>query len=233
VEKKILIVDDEPLIRTALSSVFQRDEMTVKTAACGGDALKELNDTRFDLCFIDIHLPDMNGLTIMSAVKAASPETIIVIMTGSDVDAEMLARIRASASLLMAKPFDLDRVRGFAALIFSDALPAADRAADTHQGPLFQNWIEDGMRRHTRYATMHAVSCVEAAGDAGEGRCFDATVIDISTAGMGIRTDYSPKPGHLLEFNGSSIVGRGVVQWCLRSGGSCRAGVRFVEPQQA
>lgn len=230
-EKKILIVDDEPLIRTALSSVFRRDDMTVKTASNGEDALREIREERFDLCFIDIHLPDMNGLNIMSAVRAASPGTAVVIMTGSEVDAEMLSRISAGASLLMAKPFDLDRVKAFAAQILAEALPAEDHAAESPL-PMFQNWTEDGMRRHTRYATLHAVSCVEAAGGGGEGRRFDATVIDISTNGMGIRADYAPRPGHILEFRGSSIAGRGVVQWCLSSGGSCRAGVRFEEPRQ-
>ncbi|HEY6011462.1 MAG TPA: response regulator, partial [Nitrospirota bacterium] len=238
VEKNILIVDDEPLILIALSAVFRRENMTVKAVALGREALKELQDNRFALCFIDIHLPDMNGLDVMRAVKAASPATTIVIMTGGEVDNKMLASIQQCASLLIAKPFDLDRITSFTARVLSrEAQPLS--AGSDHSLPAprepFANWLEEDRRRHGRYASPHAISCVPAGGDGGKEGGFAASVIDISATGMGIQTDCPLKPGYFLEFSGLALYGRGIVCWSMNLGekAAWRSGVRFVDPEYA
>ncbi len=232
--KRILIVDDEPLIRTALSAAFREDNTLVTAVSCGSDALEEIDQNRFDLCFIDIHLPDMNGLNIMKAVKTVSPGTKIVIMTGSEVDDDMLKFIRQHADLLMSKPFDLDRIKTFTSRVFAPVFPAGDHA-DKTKGGAFENWLEEDQRQHKRYATAHAISCVGAAESDQEENRFPASVIDISAAGMGIRADCSLEPGRVIGFSGSSILGMGIVQWSMsaETGSSCRAGLRFVEPEHA
>jgi len=234
--KRILIVDDEPLIRTALSAAFREDNTSVTAVSCGSDALGEIDQNCFDLCFIDIHLPDMNGLNVMKAVKTVSPGTKIVIMTGSEVDDEMLKFIREHADLLMSKPFDLDRIKTFTTRVFAPMFPAGDHAGNTKGGEAFENWLEEDRRQHKRYATAHTISCVGAAAEGGRGENrFPASVIDISAAGMCIRADCSLKPGHFIGFSGSSILGLGIVQWSMSAGteSSCRAGLRFVEPEHA
>lgn len=233
--KRILIVDDEPLIRTALSAAFREDNTVVTAVSCGSDALGEIDQNGFDLCFIDVHLPDMNGLNVMKAVKTVSPGTKIVIMTGSEVDDEMLKFIREYADLLMSKPFDLDRIKTFTARVFAPVFPAGDHADKTKGGGAFENWLEEDQRQHKRYPTAHAISCAGAAAEGGQGENrFPASVIDIS-AGMGIRADCSLEPGRVIGFSGSSILGMGIVQWSVSAGtgSSCRAGIRFVEPEHA
>ena len=112
--KRILIVDDENLIRYSLSAALRQDDTYVKAVECGKDALSEINHIFYDLCFLDVNLPDMNGLDLMKVVKKSSPATKIVIMTGGVVDApEMLQSIQANANLLLPKPFDLDRIKLF------------------------------------------------------------------------------------------------------------------------
>ncbi len=65
--KKILIVDDEFLINYSLSATFQAKDTEVTTAADGATALKAISENHFDLCFLDIHLPDISGLEIMKS----------------------------------------------------------------------------------------------------------------------------------------------------------------------
>lgn len=232
-QKRILIIDDEPLIRTALSAAFREEDISVIAVSCGSDALTEIDRNTFDLCFIDIHLPDMNGLNIMKTVKTVSPGTKIVIMTGSEVDDEMLKFIREYADLLMAKPFDLDRIKTFTTRVLTHAFRAAGQADNAKGGEAFETWLEEDQRQHKRYVTVHTISCVAAAAEGSrKENSFSASVLDISAAGMGIRADCSLKPGHLIGFSGSSILGMGIVQWCTSAGASCRAGVRFVEPGQ-
>ena len=80
--KKILIVDDENLMRYSLTATFKDADADVMSAATGEEALQAIGRNRFDLCFLDIHLPDMNGLDIMRYLHARCRETRIVMMTG-------------------------------------------------------------------------------------------------------------------------------------------------------
>jgi len=111
VTRRILIVDDEPLIRHSLSAAFQNENTCVHAAPCGKDGLALLDRIVYDLCILDINLPDMSGLDIMENVKEASPATKIVIMTAGVVDSHMMRRIQVNANLLAYKPFKLDRLK--------------------------------------------------------------------------------------------------------------------------
>ncbi len=108
--KKILIVDDESLILYSLSMMLRGDGREVKTASNGRDALQEISNHRYDICFLDIHLPDMNGLDIMKIVKEVSPATNVIIMTGGEITHTMMKSIRENARLFMAKPFEMGQV---------------------------------------------------------------------------------------------------------------------------
>ena len=109
--KNILIVDDEDLIRYSLSSALSRNDTFVKTASCGKDALTEIGRNLYNLCFLDIHLPDADGLDLMKTFQAISPATKIVIMSASEIDDEELGNIRMNAWHFLPKPFELEDVQ--------------------------------------------------------------------------------------------------------------------------
>src|SRR5450759_4359608 len=110
--KKILIVDDESLIRHSLAAALRQDDTYVKAVPCGNDALSQIDALFYQLCFLDVNLPDINGLDLMKTIKRSSPATKIIIMTAGVVDKpESVRSIQANADLFLAKPFDLDRVK--------------------------------------------------------------------------------------------------------------------------
>ena len=148
--KKILIVDDENLICYSLTAALRREDTCARSASCGKDALAEIAHTVYDLCILDIHLPDMNGLDIMKLVKKVSPATKIIIMTGSVVDAEMMKSIEEHADLLLPKPFDLDRVKSFVEHLLGGGMHvrrAGDYFYNENEDNPFINWLMDGTRR--------------------------------------------------------------------------------------
>ncbi len=108
--KRILIVDDEPLVLYGLSKTLH-DLAEVKTVTTGEEAILELRSFFYDLCFLDIHLPDMNGLDVMKRVKEISPETRIAVMTASHVNENMKRAIKAEADYFVAKPFKLPKIK--------------------------------------------------------------------------------------------------------------------------
>ena len=121
--KKILIVDDEALILYSLSMMLDSNDRDVRTVSNGKDALKEINNRHYDLCLLDVHLPDMNGLDIMKIIKVVSPATKIIIMTASEIAYTMMNVIRENAHHFMSKPFDLFHVSNCVDHLLSQGTP--------------------------------------------------------------------------------------------------------------
>jgi DNA-binding NtrC family response regulator len=109
--KNILIVDDEDLLCYSLSAALRRNNIRVKTASCAQDALAEINRTFYNLCFLDIRLPDADGLALMKIVRKTSPETKIIIMTANEIEEDMIKDIEQNSWYFLPKPFELKDVR--------------------------------------------------------------------------------------------------------------------------
>ena len=110
--KRILIVDDEPLIRSGLSKAL-RGIAVVDTADSGEQANARLNASCYDVCFLDVVLPDVSGLDVMQQIKKTSPNTKIVIMTAY-ADETTRERIGREAHRFLEKPLDLSQIREIA-----------------------------------------------------------------------------------------------------------------------
>ena len=107
---QIMIVDDERIIRESFFHWFQKSGHKVATAASGSKALEKLGETPFDLLFVDIKMPGMDGIELLAAVKETYPETTVIIITayGSIESAVQAMRIGATDYLL--KPFKPDQL---------------------------------------------------------------------------------------------------------------------------
>ncbi len=123
--KKILLVDDENLIRYSLSTTLRRGGSEVTAVANGKDALNEVNSRSYDICFLDVNLPDANGLELMKTVRRVSPSTKIIIMTAVDLDERQMQNLRDCSSHFLPKPFDLEQVRSLVDGISKNEDPAA------------------------------------------------------------------------------------------------------------
>jgi predicted alpha/beta hydrolase family esterase len=75
---RILIVDDELIMRESLAGWLERDGHDVETAASGEEALKRLEDTRFDILLVDIKMEGMSGLDVLKRVKDSDPDVAVV-----------------------------------------------------------------------------------------------------------------------------------------------------------
>ncbi len=108
---RILLVDDAHLILHSLSTTLKADGHTVTAVDTGTAALNELAAANFDICFLDIDLPDVNGLDLMKVFRERSPRTAIVIMSALFLTDRQLAEIHTFGSKFLPKPFDLKNVR--------------------------------------------------------------------------------------------------------------------------
>ncbi len=236
--KRILIVDDESLIRCSLSAALRRDDTQVKAVPCGNDALREIDMAFYDLCFLDVNLPDIYGLDLMKAIKKASPSSKIIIMTAGVVDEpELVQSIQANANLFLPKPFDLDCVTLFVDRFIGKGTPmrrVEDHSCSPTGHESFDNQLVDGRRQCDRKVVMPSATCSLVVSDGGVGETtFIAGILEISERGMCIRTECQLKPGQLLRFSDIPVLSTGVVRWS-KSGGaedSYHAGVQFIMPE--
>jgi DNA-binding NtrC family response regulator len=102
---QIMIVDDEMIVRESLYHWLAKEGHSVATAASGPEALERLKEIPFDLLFIDIKMPGMNGLELLEQVKKAYPETIVIIITAYGSIESAVQAMKTGASEYLLKPF--------------------------------------------------------------------------------------------------------------------------------
>ncbi len=106
----IMIVDDEEIVRTSLSSWLLEDGYDVLTFESGKLALEALGKKQFDLMLVDLKMPGMDGLELMKEVKKSLPDMPIIIMTAyATVDTAVKA-IKEGAFDYLMKPFDPEEI---------------------------------------------------------------------------------------------------------------------------
>jgi two-component system response regulator AtoC len=118
--KRILIVDDEPLLLQGLGKALQNETAEVVTMETGEAALKEVAASEFHLCFLDVFLPDMNGTEVLKRIKALSPKTKVIMMTAGIINSSMKETIEKIAYMFITKPFDLLQVKMLAKRIIEE-----------------------------------------------------------------------------------------------------------------
>ncbi|MDY6971549.1 MAG: sigma-54 dependent transcriptional regulator [Thermodesulfobacteriota bacterium] len=103
---KILIVDDELIMRESLSGWLERDGHDIETAASGEDALKRLKDTCFDILLVDIKMEGMSGLEVLRQVMEDYPDTAVIMITAYGSISTAIEAMKNGAYDYLLKPFD-------------------------------------------------------------------------------------------------------------------------------
>jgi two-component system response regulator HydG len=107
---RIMVVDDERIIRESFYHWFQKSGHRVSTAASGEEALKELARAPKDLLFVDIKMPGMDGIELLAKVKEKYPETIVVIITAYGSIESAVNAMKIGATDYLLKPFKPDQL---------------------------------------------------------------------------------------------------------------------------
>jgi CheY-like chemotaxis protein len=118
--RKVLVVDDDPAVRKSIDRVLTGKGYAVITADNGEEAMRKLNEEKYDLVYTDIRMPGISGLDVAEQVKARKPWTPVVIITGYGTDAAEARAKAAGVSSFMHKPLSPEMIEGSA----RDALAA-------------------------------------------------------------------------------------------------------------
>jgi CheY-like chemotaxis protein len=110
-QRRILVVDDEPLVRDAVRMMLEFDGHVVETASSGKDALAKLAKAQFDLVITDFEMPVMKGDELAAAIKARAPNQRVVMITAYAEMLQASGNPLTGVDCIISKPFLLENLR--------------------------------------------------------------------------------------------------------------------------
>lgn len=106
----ILIVDDEPNLRRTLALILQRAGYSVTTAECADQVHQYLQAGAYDLVFLDLKMPDINGLDLLPQIRSLYPEMPVLILTAHATLDSAIDAVRKGARDYLLKPLDPEQI---------------------------------------------------------------------------------------------------------------------------
>jgi signal transduction histidine kinase len=110
-EATVLVIDDEESVATTIEAILTMDGHQVTAVTSGAEAVRLLNEKRFDVVLTDLRLADMDGIDVLREVQRTSPETASIMLTGYASLESAVAALRSGAYDYLMKPSDVDELR--------------------------------------------------------------------------------------------------------------------------
>jgi len=119
---KVLVVDDEEVIRDLLNRLLTFEGLIVKCAEDGLKAIEAAEKERFDIVFLDIKMPRMNGLEIFGILRKIDPKMSCVFMTGYALEEALLDKTKQPGVVCLKKPFeDISQIKEITNRVLQEA----------------------------------------------------------------------------------------------------------------
>ena len=158
--KSILIVEDEPKIRTGLKDFLEFHEFCVTEAVDGLEAERIIGKRRFDLILLDLMLPKISGEQLCTRWRQAGLDTPIIMLTAKGQEKEKIAGLDLGADDYVTKPFSLEELLARIQAVFRRTDPARAVGQKFAFGPL---QVDIAGLRVTAAGKEIAISKLEAA----------------------------------------------------------------------
>lgn len=108
--KKILVVDDDPELQDLINFALKREGYEVVLASDAYEGLEALDDEHFDLALLDVMMPKMDGLMMLSQLRERDTELRVIVMTALTTPEAAISALRDQASDFLAKPFSVEEL---------------------------------------------------------------------------------------------------------------------------
>jgi two-component system, NtrC family, response regulator AtoC len=201
----VLIVDDQEDLRYSLAKIVKKQGYQVTTAANGADALDMLRSAIVDLVFLDIGLPDGNGIDLIGMIKEICDDIDIVMLTGINEAKTAVQSLRAGAVDYIVKPFDIIEFKAILERILQARL-MRKKATLLHQAVGIGTIIGASPPMIRVKEAIRMASQVEAAvlitGETGTGKELVARAIHDSRPGQNgvfVKVDCGTLSSNLME----------------------------------
>lgn len=109
-DARILVIDDDENIRKVLIAILTDEGYTVDSAGTGKEALEKTKKQLFNVALIDVRLPDIEGIELLTKFRPMSPKMRKIIITGYPTLQNAIQAVNGGADAYIMKPFDVDKV---------------------------------------------------------------------------------------------------------------------------
>ena len=209
--RRALVVDDDDGIRWVLGKALARCGVDAKLASLASEARQAFQAETFPLVFLDVRLPDGDGLELLRELRERAPETRVLVITAQDAMSTALEAMKLGAYDFLAKPFDIAQVTAIAEGVFSRLFAAADarpaRADDPAARPLPAAGLVGQSRKLLEVVkaigrVAHSDATVLLTGESGTGKELVARAIHAHSLRQGgpfVTVNTAAIPRELLE----------------------------------
>ena len=168
--RSVMVVDDEPGIRTALRANFLRHGWHVETAAGVREAIRGVENREFDLVVTDMRMPDGTGMEVMRAARKACAETAVILLTAYGSVPDAVTAMRDGALDYLTKPIPFDRLQATAAQVMSRAKQLAPPEEEASSGDIIGHspLLHRSLQRARAAASAGADVLIEAESGTGK-----------------------------------------------------------------
>lgn len=107
---RILVIDDDENIRQVLVAILTDEGYNVESAGTGKEALEKTKKQVFNAALIDVRLPDIEGIELLTKFRPTSPKLRKIVITGYPTLQNAIQAVNSGADAYIMKPFDVDKV---------------------------------------------------------------------------------------------------------------------------
>jgi two-component system response regulator AtoC len=134
--KNILIAEDETHVRRALTTILEKDGYKVSEAKNGQEAYELLsaNPGKWTLLFVDLHMPQMDGMELLTLVKQNFPHITTIVITAYSTPEKTMAAMNLGAFDYIVKPFDITHIKQVAARAL-EMQQLSDKESESQEAP--------------------------------------------------------------------------------------------------
>jgi DNA-binding response OmpR family regulator len=111
---QVLVVDDEPIVCHSLRRILSKQNCTVEEAYASNVAEQKLKNKKYDIIFLDLKMPDKDGMDVLLSIKTNYPETPVVMITGFGSIDKAIEATKLGAYQFIPKPFTPEELRSVA-----------------------------------------------------------------------------------------------------------------------
>ncbi|MFZ0241398.1 MAG: sigma-54 dependent transcriptional regulator [Desulfobacterales bacterium] len=206
---RILIVDDERIMRESLADWLARDGYAVETAASGEEALDKSKVTRYDIMLVDIKMGGMSGMEVLRQVKSEDADVAVVMITAYGSVSTAIEAMKNGAHDYLLKPFDPNEMGLLIEKIISQQAQLRENVYlrdACRERARFESMIGQSAAMQTVFDLIRDVAATDSTvlitGETGTGKGLAAKAIHSSSprsAGPFVAVNCGAIPEHLME----------------------------------
>jgi len=142
---KILVIDDEPRIRDGCQMVLSEEGFKVALASDGNEGVQMIQEQHYDIILVDLMMPGLSGLEVLSLVKERHPDTVVIVITGYATLEHSISAMKRGAFDFIPKPFTPDQLRAVVAKAIKFNRALQDIAETNSRLKVMVNRLSDGV----------------------------------------------------------------------------------------